>query len=92
MTDNRNDAASNVGRGLKNRSVLIAIALAILALIAVVLIMRGSGDQQAAGTMEGSTPGYGQPNSPPTTTVPPDEGGYPPAPPAAEGAAQPPAG
>ncbi len=45
MTDNRDDAASNVGRGLKNRNVLIAIALAILALIVLFLILRGQGGE-----------------------------------------------
>ena len=45
MTDNRNDTAANVGRGLKNRNVLIAVALAILALIVLFMIMRGQGDE-----------------------------------------------
>jgi len=92
MTDNRNDAAANVGRGLKNRNVLIAIALAIVALIAVVLMMRGAGDDRVteAGT-EGSTPGYGQPNPAPTTSLPADQGAATAPPATTEGAAPPPA-
>jgi hypothetical protein len=70
MTDN-NNAGSNVGRGLKNRNVLIAIALAILALIVLFLIMRGQGDEannmsgpdtaatQAAGMNTGEDPATG---------------------------------